>query len=692
MSLRRRAVSVDWESHLIRMTPIGKKSISHMLAPRGVCMSFSDDSGASGLLVREDALGMLRRLLGDPSVTSETDLPLVVGANIPFDFGVAASDEPELLPLVFQAYARGNVVDVQTRQGLIDIANGDIEFRRKGATVTKAERSLAALAQHWLGEKLDKSEDTWRMRYSELDGLPVEEYPPAAAEYAVKDSVKTLEIFEAQERYLGGEIPDELPQNRAAWALHLMSAWGARTDGLAVRALRVELEAERDKAHAILRPVGIVDESGKRNMEAIYARVEAALGERTPRTTTGKPSTDEETLISTGDPLLITLAKSMKGAKVLSTYLPALEAGTLYPICARYNVLVDTGRTSCSNPNMQNPPRAGGVRSCFVPRPGFVFGGADYDTLELRALAQVCLDVLGESELASALCAGEDPHLSLAAELLGISYPDALARYKAGESLVEEMRQLCKIADFGFPGGMAADTFVEYAAGYEINGAPVVVTHEQAVELRNGFFRRWREMRRYFDFVAACIDGGIGDVRVTQIRSGRVRGDVSFTSCANGFFQGLAADGAKWALWCVAVEAYLGICTTCRQHGDPRGALQLDLDEDYLQRSVGCADCGGSGRSVLYGSRPVIFMHDEIICEMPEHCAAEAAERLGKLMQNCMAFWIPDVPIGASPVLTRRWFKGAKPVRVGGKLVPSRMHKAPDGKKTWIHDEGKTAA
>jgi hypothetical protein len=41
----------------------------------------------------------------------------------------------------------------------------------------------------------------------------------------------------------------------------------------------------------------------------------------------------------------------------------------------------------------------------------------------------------------------------------------------------------------------------------------------------------------------------------------------------------------------------------------------------------------------------------------------------------------------------RRWLKGAKPVRMpDGRLVPSKLHKTPDGKKQWVHDEGKAAA
>lgn len=707
-ALEQRRVSIDFETHLIKHTKRGKAQIAHMLAPRCVCMSLAEATLPAGprtveLLERRDAL---RRLAAELA----RDDTLIVGHNLPFDFGCAVADEPELLAPVFRAYAGGRARDTKPRQQLIDIAEGESEFRRRpGMPVTKANLHLDDLAKLWLGRALNKGSESPRLRYALRDGLPISCYTDEEKDYAIADAVGALDVFDAQERFCDGdEIPDELPQQRAAWALHLMSAWGLRTDPVAVAKLRDELEHEHKAALEVLQPAGLVRPDGSKDMKKIYARIEEALGERTPRTETGKPCTDEETLISTGDGALIVLAKSMKGAKVLSTYVPVLELGAHFPVCASYNVLVDTGRTSCASPNMQNPPRAGGVRACFVPRAGFVFGGADYDTLELRTLAQTCLDILGESELAAALNAGVDPHLALAADLLGLPYEAALERYKAGDIEIDEMRQLCKIANFGFPGGMAAETFVAYAAGYEINGKPVLISLERAEELRDAWRRRWREMFRYFDFVGACVGDGL-DAKIRQIRSGRVRGDVRFTSCANGFFQGLAADGAKWALWCVAVECYLGICTSCRQHGDPLGKLSLDLDgpggivhERFESVGIGapfkpgagvaCPDCGGTGKSALEGSRPVIFMHDEIVCEMPEAKASAAAERLGALMVRCMRFFVPDVKCGATPVLTRRWFKGAKPVRVDGQLVPCKPRKTSDGKKTWIPDVGERIA
>src|SRR5206468_3423384 len=99
--------------------------------------------------------------------------------------------------------------------------------------------------------------------------------------------------------------------------------------------------------------------------------------------------------------------------------------------------------------------------------------------------------------------------------------------------------------------------------------------------------------------------------------------------------------------------------------------------------------------SPLYGCRPVIFLHDEIIMEIPFSFeparASAAAKRLQQIMVERMQAWLPDVPAKASPVMMKRWYKGAKPVYDANKnMIPSmpKVEKMPDGsKKTkWVPD------
>lgn len=94
--------------------------------------------------------------------------------------------------------------------------------------------------------------------------------------------------------------------------------------------------------------------------------------------------------------------------KLTSTYLGGLierqEGGFIH---ANYHLAgTATGRFSSSNPNMQNLPKHGGIKSLFVPRPNCKFIYADYSQLELRIAAHLSND----SELIKAYTQGADLH------------------------------------------------------------------------------------------------------------------------------------------------------------------------------------------------------------------------------------------------------------------------------------------
>jgi hypothetical protein len=75
--------------------------------------------------------------------------------------------------------------------------------------------------------------------------------------------------------------------------------------------------------------------------------------------------------------------------------------------------------------------------------------------------------------------------------------------------------------------------------------------------------------------------------------------------------------------------------------------------------------------SVLYGSYPLLYVHDEVIAELPEHCAHEAAFRMRDVIVENVQKWYPNVKCSATPALMRRWYKEAKAVYdKDGKLIP----------------------
>jgi DNA polymerase-1 len=219
---------------------------------------------------------------------------------------------------------------------------------------------------------------------------------------------------------------------------------------------------------------------------------------------------------------------------------------------------------------------------------------------------------------------GRDLHYFMASVVAGVSYEEIQTHPRG-----KEYRQLAKALSFGFPGGLGAATFTAYAkATYG-----VTVSEDEAVSYKQLWLATFPEMTNFFSHVSDQTSFGEG-FTVRQLRSNRHRGGATYCSGCNSYFQGLASDGAKEALWRVAQESY------------------NDTD------------------SPLYGARPVAFIHDEIIMEAPISKVSGVAERLGEVMIESMKVFTPDVNISVEATAMLRWSKRAEPVFDGdGKLL-----------------------
>jgi len=683
-----RRIAFDLETHLIR---------PGMLFPKGVCVS-TFDGVKRDLMLMQFGVARIVQLLKDPNI-------ILVGHNVAFDLGVICAeaidlgyDAHEIMTLVFAAYAEDRIVDTMIRSMLVDIAEGtfqEIEGQRRGKVY-----GLDRLAERWLNQTITqktfskknahKQTNSWRLHYAALDGIPIVQWPQEARDYAEEDAEITYRVDEAISVWAlaegcaaPGNIPDEFRQTRAAWVLHLMAGWGVHIDSQMVQMVRANLETQRDAAYQIMDGYGLfkkdklgnykLTKKGQRSinqkeLKKLIAEGYASKGE-TPPTTAGRKNKQgvripeikcgADEARESGHKACVAYADVANAIKLLSTYVPALERGRNgLPVTSSPNVLVASGRTSWTGPNWQNPPKVGGVRECVIPRAGKVFVAADLDTVELRALAQCCLEMVGHSEMAAALQRGEDLHTALAAEIMGITYAQATALLASNDAAAEDGRDTGKRVNFGLPGGMGAKKFAITCIN---SGAPLIKDPnapfedhvKRAAQLREIWFKRWPEMRPYLRN-AGDITGDFGSCQVEQPWSGRIRGGLDYCSCANTYFQGRVADGTKLALWRLAWACY--------------------VDKN----------------NILYGSRLVLFLHDEVILECPEEIAHLCADEIVKILCGAVQEVIPDIPITSKPVIMRRWFKGAKPVKANGILVPCKLYKDPaTGKKTWIHDEKK---
>jgi DNA polymerase-1 len=625
-----RVLAFDTET--ARMAGAGKAMFE--LAPALVCLSVSDGA-VTTLHDPREAVDWFLDALGDGETT-------LVGHNVVFDLAVLVravfeDTDRDVTGDVFDALAAGRILDTKIRAQLLSIAYGTNEF----------EFSLGTLVKRHL--KIDLSEEkkapwAWRLRYHELLGVPLDQWPAAARQYALDDATHTWNLFRALPA-----APNEKFQVCAAWWLHLAGCRGIEIDAEWAYDLDGFFAREQEAAAAKLRAAGILRPSGSQDKpatQAIFVAAFKALGLPPARTDKGAIACNADAMreleeaADVGFELpaaMIDLVEYNRAGKFRSTYLePILAAAdSAAPLCASYNVLVESGRTSCRAPNLQNIParakprekskeRHGSeIRGCFVPRPGYVFVQADYSSLELATLAQVLNYVSGrESSMARAINLDRDLHLSLAASILGISYEAALALKKAEDPKVLETRQTAKVANFGYPGGCGAATFASMA-----RAQGVAVSVETAEQLRRAWFEAWPEVQDYFAWIGALKSGDGLYVCKQFGPSGlgstwRVRRTPSFTAAANTFFQGLAADGAKYAGWLISREAYT----------DPS--------------------------SPLYGGVPLLFVHDEFVVEVPEAQGAAALERLQTLMVSGMRLFTPDVKIKTEgKILAERWSK-----------------------------------
>jgi DNA polymerase I-like protein with 3'-5' exonuclease and polymerase domains len=194
---------------------------------------------------------------------------------------------------------------------------------------------------------------------------------------------------------------------------------------------------------------------------------------------------------------------------------------------------------------------------------------------------------------------------------------------------VDNARQVGKIGNFGFIGGLGPNGLVLFA----LKGYGVKISFDSAARLKEIWLRSWPEFKYYFKWVQSMVGRHKYGGNIQQLFSNRYRGKTTFTAACNSFFQGLAADAAKEAGW-------------------------------YICKAMYC-----DKTSPLYGFRLVNFIHDEFIGEGPEDRAPEAAEEMSKIMIQVAQKWMPNLKIRAEPCLMDCWSKKAKTIRdENGKL------------------------
>jgi DNA polymerase-1 len=148
----------------------------------------------------------------------------------------------------------------------------------------------------------------------------------------------------------------------------------------------------------------------------------------------------------------ITVLKELRKLnKKIDTYVTGIDKGICRDgrIRGTYNLHgTETGRLSCTNPNMQNIPRESQIKNLFRASNGYKLVQLDYSQAELRVLATLSND----PAMRKVYNEGGDLHSTTASKIFG-------------ENFTKEQRAIAKTINFGISYGLSA---TELSRGLDI--------------------------------------------------------------------------------------------------------------------------------------------------------------------------------------------------------------------------------
>lgn len=493
------AISIDFETYLI-----GEPDN----IPKPVCLAIYEASKS------EDGTGTKTIVTGLENIeTSLSEIlkeDLVIAHNARFECLVIYEWFPKLRAPLIKALRESRIYCTLIAEKLVN------NLRKKQIQ----QMSLADLVGQYFQEDISagKEEDAWRYRYSELDGVPLSEWPREAVDYALSDALWAYRIWTLQKAV----APRYGLSVRSEVTLNLMALQGLRVSKERLQICEQEVKDKLGPIYKSLISRGLCDppignHKPKKNMNEFRQWVKDNIP-NPEKTAKGNVATGRESLIryktymeSLNAPEAVVLDEFLtisEFEKVQTAFISRLKEADPY-IYTDYNSVVSTGRTSSRTSkfypsvNIQQMPRkvegvTHDIRNCFVPREGYKIVAIDYAGLELAATAHQLGEYYGESAMRDALNRGEGPtdmHSMFAARIMGIkerrpiSYEDFVLRKKEPE--YAKYRQLSKPINLGFPGGIGYDTMRKLLAKEGIRPGFEVVRKSYSKEYIVKLYKRY---------------------------------------------------------------------------------------------------------------------------------------------------------------------------------------------------------
>lgn len=274
-----------------------------------------------------------------------------------------------------------------------------------------------------------------------------------------------------------------------------------------------------------------------------------------------------------------------------------------------YKQILNTGRISSSNPNLQNIPADDSFRGAFTAPPGYKIVNADYSGQEQIILANKSMDKdliyfyeQGLGDMHSYIASKIFP------ELNHVSLSD-IKRYH------KDKRQIAKSAGFA----------INYGGNGHTIAKNLGIPDKQGDDVYNAYFKAFPGLRHYFTSVQSAAHK-LGYILIDPVsgrknwfhkpKTSKDKGAIDRTAL-NYPIQGEAGGITKYAP--ILYRQWI---------------LQNDLQDVIAITNI---------------------VHDEINVEVREDYAQLAADNLERCMSEAGDLWCKTIPLKASAVITTFW-------------------------------------
>jgi len=318
----------------------------------------------------------------------------------------------------------------------------------------------------------------------------------------------------------------------------------------------------------------------------------SALGVK--KTPGGAISTNADELkkIATENPIIPLIIEYREVFKLKTGFVDSLpkminsKDGRIHPHF--HQLGTETGRMSCSDPNLQNIPiktKLGKkIRECFVPEDGFIFLSGDYSQMDFRSAASLS----GDEKMTRFLQQGKDIHLMTASLIFKVKETE----------ITEKQRYLAKTLNYGVlyglgPYGFAGRTGISFKEAREFiaqyfetfEGIKKFVAETIIQTKKEGFSQTMFGRKRFLSEIHS--------------RDPRIRAQAE--RIARNFpVQGTSADIMKMAM------------------------AKLDKENIFNKES-----------------KLVLQLHDELVLEVKKERVKETEKRLKEIMEKAAVLKVP---------------------------------------------------